>query len=1070
MNAQALASAKISSPLVPGDVLLRERLFELLDSGRSKPVIWVSGLAGSGKTTLVSSYTGERDIPGHWYRVDAGDSDPAGLFYYLGLAGKKAAPRRKKGLPLFTPEYAMGLDRFAQRFFEDLFTRLKAPGLLVFDNVQEVSDESLFHQVILEGVSRIPEGLSIVLVSRSDPPPAYSRLVANREIEVIKGDRMRLDMDEFRAILESHGHSDLADTEAAELNDRVDGWMAGVVLMLGSGGPEGFAPSGEHGETAGELFDYFASEIWDLVDEELRDFLMKTSYLPAMTSKMAEELSGTVRAGRILSDLSRQNQFTVRLQRSPVQFQYHPLFTDYLKTRSLEHFTTEDLCDLQIAAALILAGSGQVEEAVKLLVDAQSWPNTVELILSQAQGMVMQGRVQTLLGWIEAVPEQLIEEIPWLAYWKGICLFQMARPGNRDWLLKAWSGFKANGDRAGSFLSLAIICESGFYQWLDMGEADNWIDELKLLLEEDGEYPSPEIEGMVVSAVLLILSYKRPYPVEIKPWQDRAVYLAGQSPDFGLRIKVNLLIANYYAWTGDFEKFTNCFRAIKQGGENENLSPFDQINIFVFEAMNNWLTGDIAGCREIVNKGLEYINDTGIHAATPYLITQMTYAALCSGEADEAGKHLDNYQKMFHPSNQLHSAHYHFLAGWLALVRGDLTLALSEMKLSVIKTVEGNLPYPRATNMVGRANACIETGDHDRADKLLNEAHVIGERMESRQLRFMCQAAWAYMALKKADEEDLREHLKLMTAAGKELVFTNVPMWRPPVMSQLYAKALEYEIEVNYVREIIRKHKLVPSDPLHELESWPWPLRIYTMGRFEVVREDEPLRFTGKAQQRPIALLKAILAFGGRDVKEEQIVDALWPDADGDAGHQAFTTNLHRLRKFIDVPDAVLFSNGRVTINPEVCWVDRWALERSLGDAESVLKQSTPSIEEIRSAERGLNLYTGHFLAPDIHKNWAVSPREKVRSRFTHIVKGLGRKWEDLREWERAAELYLKALHVDDLAEDVYRRLMLCYHELGHKAEAISAYQRCVKVLSSVLGLEVSAETRRLYDEIVNSR
>ncbi len=186
MKSHSMTSAKISRPLVPGDVLMRERLFELLDSGLSRPVIWVSGLAGSGKTTMVSSFTTTKELPCYWYRVDSGDTDPAGLFYYLGLLGRKAAPRRKKVLPLFTPEYAMGLDRFAQNFFEELYTRTKTPGLLVFDNVQEIADESLFHQVILEGVSRLPEGLSIVLVSRNDPPSVYSRLVANRDVEVIR--------------------------------------------------------------------------------------------------------------------------------------------------------------------------------------------------------------------------------------------------------------------------------------------------------------------------------------------------------------------------------------------------------------------------------------------------------------------------------------------------------------------------------------------------------------------------------------------------------------------------------------------------------------------------------------------------------------------------------------------------------------------------------------------------------------------------------------------------------------------------------------------------------------------
>jgi len=1077
MNAQALASAKISRPQVPGDVLLRERLFELLDSGRGKPVIWISGLAGSGKTTLVSSYADTRDIPGHWYRVDAGDSDPAGLFYYLGLAGKKAAPRRKKGLPLFTPEYAMGLDRFAQRFFEDLYTRLKAPGLLVFDNVQEVPDESLFHQVILEGISRNPEGLSIVLVSRSDPPPAYSRLIANREIEVIKGDRMRLDTDEFRAILEGYGYDGLGDTEIAELNDRVDGWMAGVMLMLGSGGPEGFAPGGGHGETAGdspgELFGYFASEVWDRVDEDLQELLMKTSYLPAMTSRMAEELSGNVRAGRILSDLSRRNQFTVRLKRSPVQYQYHPLFTDYLKERALEHFTADELGDLQTVAAGILAGSGQVEEAVRLLIEAQAFPNAVELILSQAQGMAMQGRVQTLMEWIEALPEQLMDEVPWLSYWKGMCCFQIARPDTREWLLKAFSGFGEKDDRAGAFLSLAAICEVSFYFWQGFDEIDHWIDELKQLLEEDGEFPSPEIEGMVVSAVLTSLVYKRPFPKEVRPWEERASSIARETPDARLRIRISSVLSHYYSWTGDFEKYATCLRSMKQDGANENLSPFDQINVLAFESAYDFLRGDIEGSMECAGRGLELANDTGIHVLYPYLITHMIYAALSSEETEEAGKYMADYRKIFHPTNLLHSAHYHFFAGWLALIQGDLRQADSEMQRSDKHGIEANLPFPMAIGKIGLANACIEIGDHDGASKALKEANGTAQRMESIALKFMCQIGWAYLALKKDDERALLKHLELMTAEGKDYAPFYAPpgMWRPPVMSQLCAKALEFGIEVDYVRDLVRKRNLLPPEgSLQDLDDWPWPVRINTLGRFSLIRDGEPVRFSGKAQKRPLELLKALIALGGREVSTNKLVDNLWPDSDGDMAQNSFNAALHRLRKLIGVKDALTLQDGRLSLDPRYCRVDLWAFEEACEAADAAFKESDPKGDPAEEdfparARKALDLFGDQFL-PDDLKQWAISPRERTRIKYSRVATRLGRYLENNDDFDKAIDCYLKALDIDDLAEEVYASLMRCYETAGRRADAVALYERCRNALSKGLDVEPSPEIEAVYKRI----
>jgi ATP/maltotriose-dependent transcriptional regulator MalT len=109
-----------------------------------------------------------------WYQVDEGDADPATFFYYMGLAAKKTFPRKRKPLPLLTPEYLQGMITFTQRYFEDLYRRLKIPSVLVLDNYQEVPPESPFHEVILNGLSRIPEKINAILVSNAGIPGPFA--------------------------------------------------------------------------------------------------------------------------------------------------------------------------------------------------------------------------------------------------------------------------------------------------------------------------------------------------------------------------------------------------------------------------------------------------------------------------------------------------------------------------------------------------------------------------------------------------------------------------------------------------------------------------------------------------------------------------------------------------------------------------------------------------------------------------------------------------------------------------------------------------------------------------------
>ena len=158
-------------------------------------------------------------------------------------------------------------------------------------------------------------------------------------------------------------------------------------------------------------------------------------------------------------------------------------------------------------------------------------------------------------------------------------------------------------------------------------------------------------------------------------------------------------------------------------------------------------------------------------------------------------------------------------------------------------------------------------------------------------------------------------------ATGRAKGFMNCEGWLPSVMTGLCRKALENGIEVEYVKNLIRRHSLVPDIAPYEYECWPWPLKIYTLGQFEIVIDKKPFQHPVRTPRMPLTLLKAILALGSGGVKEDQLADALWPEADGDMAHQAFKTTLHRLRQLIGEERAVQVRESRAILDRQYCWV-----------------------------------------------------------------------------------------------------------------------------------------------------
>ncbi len=149
----------------------------------------------------MASYLEARRLPCIWYQVDDRDADVSTLFYYLGVAARREAPRRRRPLPYLTPEYLPGLQAFARRYFESFYERLKPPFVLVFDNCQEVPPDARLHDVIRESLALVPAGFCLFLISRAAPPPALSRPLANRAMALLGWEELRFERSEAEQLL-----------------------------------------------------------------------------------------------------------------------------------------------------------------------------------------------------------------------------------------------------------------------------------------------------------------------------------------------------------------------------------------------------------------------------------------------------------------------------------------------------------------------------------------------------------------------------------------------------------------------------------------------------------------------------------------------------------------------------------------------------------------------------------------------------------------------------------------------------------------------------------------------------
>jgi tetratricopeptide (TPR) repeat protein len=844
-------------------------------------------------------------------------------------------------MPLLTPEYMLGIPTFTLRYFEELCSRLKPPYVIVIDNYQDVPEGSPFHEVINTGLSVLPEGITVMLVSRTEPPKAFARLRANNMVGSLGWHDLRLTENESKAVARLHKKKALSQKAIKEFYRQTDGWVAGLVLLLEKAVEAGH----EHleGRAPHEVFDYFANEIFEKSDNETKEFLQKTSLLPFMTPVMAEGVTGAKEPGKILEGLSRNNFFTVRRRGREPSYQYHPLFREFLIERVKGSMPEKQFIVLEAKAGAVLEEAGYAEDAAGLFINAGQWEGLIGLIMKQAMPMVMQGRGHVLEEWLKSIPDEIFQNVPWLLYWMGLCRLPFNPAEAERYFEDAFEKFNAQNDHAGVFLSWSGAVDAIWYKLESFEKMDPWIDMLDGLVERFGGFPSPEIEARVTASMYQALFMRRPEHPGFNGWEERVLRIAERSPDMNLKVQIFFNYSVYHFLTGTTAKALMAIKGGKELSLSGTTTPLAHMNALLAIAMQSVYSTAEADyealakeCLKAVDDTLECAKKTGIHVFDFQVAGQAIWSAMRLRDFDTAEEYLAGMKTVLGRVRLWDQGFYYTLSALMELEKGNVPLALEIIKPMNRMIREGGALIGDIVGGTTLINIKSEAGDYEGALEHVSNVRRLGEKIKAPYLEYMALIAEAYISHKQGKDQEGLTCLKKAMAIGKEQGYFNSIMWRQKVMAKLCTRALEEGIETEYVKKLIRVRKLMPDEPPVHIEDWPWPVKIYTLGRFSILRNDKTLRFSRKAQRKPIEMLKVLLARGGRDASVELLCDDLWPDSDGDIANVSFKTNLHRLRKLLGNDEAVILKDGRLSLNPRCCWVDVWAMERTMSEADEI--------------------------------------------------------------------------------------------------------------------------------------
>jgi LuxR family transcriptional regulator, maltose regulon positive regulatory protein len=1071
------AIAKITAPKTPR-VYRRERLFLILDNLKSHSLTWISAPAGAGKTTLTASYLEAKGTPCVWYQVDERDSDLPTFFYYLGRACKPAMTRKKnRPLPVLTPEYQQGVLAFALRYFEDLHSRLENPLTIVFDNYQQVKSECDLHEILCRAVEGAPEHVRIIVISRETPPGQFSRLQAGGRMSVLPSSQIQFTLNESKNMLEGKGVTKLSRTTLVDLHKKTQGWAAGLILMIENGRVWNLNEKALLRVEPQAVFDYLASEVFLRIDEEARQFLLQTSFLPRMTAQIAEKVTGNKRSEEILSRLYLDNYFVQRDVGSKPFYQYHPLFREFLLARSRLAMSPEEARDIQGKSAELLEESLQIDDAADLLLKSGDWEKATAFVLRHAPSLRNTGRNRTIDEWLCRFPDQVVRQEPWLLYWRGLIRLS----GDAGDSVRLFEGaldlFEKRKETAGALMTWCAAVDAIILESNDFASLDRWIDWLDGHVSFPLDIAEPELKAAVVTSMMGALAHRKLGRSDIDQWVEETRRVQeGAHP--GFRMLASAYLSYYHFWAGKWEsRGTKTWIPEKEFRLKESTPQARIFNKWIDSCMGLIVGSDASSAQRAATEGLEIARSEGIHLFDFAFYSTLVSSLLSEGRHAEALKELDAMASFVR--GKYAQASYHYILSWHAYLTGDLEGGLDCARQSVAEAVASGMEFAECLCRTAVAELLFETGKREEAYQELSVALRMSETTGSACLAYGCNLAAARFAFVSASAgQKGQAALRIAMRIGREQSYLNFYWWVPSWMAGLCVKALEESIEVDYVRRLVKRHKLLPESPPYSCEQWPWPIKIHTLGAFRIIKEGERLTFQKKPQKKVLLLLKALIAAGPNGVAQESVCDRLWPDAEGDLAGSAFRMALSRLRLLLGSDKAVVSNSGKVKLDDRYCWVDTWAFESLATEVDSVAKKPEDDRRQgpaeadsarVLLARKAMQLYQGDFLSGEVDEAWMVPVRERLKGCLFNLVTKTGSFLEQTEHLEEAIELYERALKIYHLSEEVYQQLMVCQSRLGHPEEAVATYHRCRRALLSAVGHDPSRATEALHREIAGS-
>lgn len=406
-----LLTSKYTLPPLRPSMVRRSLLIARLNAGLHRKLTLVSAPAGAGKTTLVRAWLAACARPAAWLSLEEADSEPTRFLRYLIAAVRGIAPEFGQDVyAMLDAPQPPPIDALLPLLINGL--ALLPPALLVLDDFH-VLDSPTLHHALTTCIEHLPAHVHLVLTTRTDPPFPLARLRVRDQLNELRAIDLRFTAAETAAFLTQVMELDLAPEHLSALEDRTEGWVAGLQLaalsLRGRRDVGQFvrAFSGNHRS----IVDYLLDEVLQRQPPHVRAFLLQTAILNRLCGPLCDAVTERQDSQQQLEALERGNFFLIALDDTRHWYRYHHLFAGALAAQL--HAEQPDLLPtLHLRASIWHDQRGDAIDAIRYALAGGVLERAADLIELELPALRRSRQESLLVSWLKLLPDAVLRDRP----------------------------------------------------------------------------------------------------------------------------------------------------------------------------------------------------------------------------------------------------------------------------------------------------------------------------------------------------------------------------------------------------------------------------------------------------------------------------------------------------------------------------------------------------------------------------------------------------------------------------------------------------------------------------------